>query len=189
MTTRRTRDLRSLRARCLAAARAPLRARRCRAPATRSARGAMLLGAHQAGIAIEQSMLGATARLREPADGALRHDARRRDRGDAAARGAVERRAGRRIATPTLLRASGAMAGATRASACADRLEATGARRRCCRDRCASSACSRALERRSPPTRRRSGPAPATRGRSMPPPRSGSTSRRSDPTLLGLTMS
>ena len=38
------------------------------APADVAARGAMLLGAHEAGIAIEQSMLGATHALREPAD-------------------------------------------------------------------------------------------------------------------------
>ena len=44
------------------------------------ARGAMLWGAHPAGIAIEQSMLGATHACANPADGALRHHARHRDR-------------------------------------------------------------------------------------------------------------
>ena len=67
------RRLGPLRARRLAAARARTTTRVLEAPDDVAARGAMLLGAHEAGIAIEQSMLGATHALREPADGALRH--------------------------------------------------------------------------------------------------------------------
>ena len=51
---------------------------------------AMLLGAHLAGAAIENSMLGAAHALREPADGLLRRRPRARGRADAAARRAVQ---------------------------------------------------------------------------------------------------
>ena len=61
------------------------------APSDLAARGAMLLGAHEAGIAIEQSMLGATHACANPLDRALRHDAWHRDRRHAAARRSLER--------------------------------------------------------------------------------------------------
>ena len=96
-------------------------------------------------------MLGADARVREPADRALRHDARRRDRRHAAARRALERRDGAD-------RVRGAAAGfaprrrrrARRRAGDAARRSAgnAGARWAACRDRCASSAC-RARSRRA----------------------------------------
>ena len=61
-----------------------------RDPGDLEARGAMLLGAHFAGIAIENSMLGATHACANPLTRALRHDAWRSHCRAAAARGAME---------------------------------------------------------------------------------------------------
>ena len=60
-------------------------------PGDVDARAAMQLGAFYAGVAIEHSMLGGRARLRQPPDRALRTDPRRRAGDPAAARRAVER--------------------------------------------------------------------------------------------------
>jgi alcohol dehydrogenase len=56
------------------------------------ARGAMLLGAAYAGIAIENSMLGAAHSLANPLTAHFRHRSRARRRHDAAARRALQRR-------------------------------------------------------------------------------------------------
>ena len=64
------------------------------------------------------------ARLRQPADGALRHDAWRGDRGDAAARREVERRARRRRGTASCSAQPAATATASAGERLAARLEA-----------------------------------------------------------------
>ena len=81
--------------------RGQLAPRAAASPDDLDARGAMLLGSHLAGLAIEHSMLGAGPRLRQPADRAVRRHARDRGVADAAARRALERggRPGR--STPT----------------------------------------------------------------------------------------
>ena len=71
------------------------------APDDLDARAAMQLGAFYAGTAIELSMLGATHACANPADRAIRHDARRCHRHPAAARRPLERRASPSAITPS----------------------------------------------------------------------------------------
>jgi alcohol dehydrogenase len=62
-----------------------------REPSNIEARGAMLLGAHEAGIAIEQSMLGATHACANPLTSRYGTDARRRNQRDVASGRSLER--------------------------------------------------------------------------------------------------
>ena len=127
------------------------------------ARGAMLLGSHLAGLAIEHSMLGAGHACANPLTARVRRHARDRGVADAAARRALERGGGRaalrrpagraRIARSARRRAAGRRAGAGRGDV---RLPADAWRRPAsARTRCPRS-------RRRPP---RSGPAASTRVR------------------------
>ena len=78
--------------------------RRCCATRTTWKRAAaMQLGANFAGMAIENSMLGACHACANPADGPLRPDARHRHRHPAAARHPLQRCRGRRACTATWL--------------------------------------------------------------------------------------
>ena len=91
VTTARTPLSQTFAREALGAGRAAASSACSREPDDAEARGAMLLGAHFAGLAVEQSMLGAAHACANPLTAQLRHHARHRRVADAAARRPLER--------------------------------------------------------------------------------------------------
>ena len=144
------------------------------------ARGAMLLGAHQAGIAIEQSMLGAAHACANPLTARYGTTHGDRDRGDAAARRAVERGGSSAIGMRSCCASSGADAGGDAGGALAAKLDALARAAGLPRTLQELGVERGALRRRSRPMPRRSGPAPSIPRRSMPQRPSSCTSGRAE---------